>query len=351
MPYKNVEEGKIKKREYYYKHKEELKKRFKLNYEKNREKRILKQKKYYVDNSKKCNERTNKYYHLHKKEISEKNKQITQDSSLREIKNEKIRKHNNLPEIKKRINENRRKNRLENPEKIRKQKKEWATKYYSNPENKRKKALQEKRWVTNNRNKIILRQSKPIAKLHKKLCDLRYYQNNKNKWNQRSKDLANGKIITPKVLEINNNLEEIKDLYFNKNWDTKTIAIHLKTNQLIILAVLRRNGLPVKPKAFHNQKFIECSNGLMVKSNSERRIVEILLQKNIPFEYEKPIKYANTTYFPDFYFPNQNVLVEYAGLMDKEWYAKQIEKKKMAYKELNLNAIFITKPEQIKVII
>lgn len=46
MPYKNVEEGKIKKREYYYKHKEELKKRFKLNYEKNREKRILKQKKY-----------------------------------------------------------------------------------------------------------------------------------------------------------------------------------------------------------------------------------------------------------------------------------------------------------------
>ena len=177
--------------------------------------------------------------------------------------------------------------------------------------------------------------------------DKQYYENNKTKWTLRSKKMIAGKIPTKSVLELEKSLPLIKELYYNKNYDALSIAKHFKTSQSIVLAVLRRNNLSVKPKAFHNQACLECSNGLMVKSNSERRIVEFLLNMGVSFVYEKPIKYGKTTFFPDFYIPEKDVFVEFAGLMGIAWYEAQLEKKKLAMAELNKNYIIITKPEQI----
>jgi hypothetical protein len=161
------------------------------------------------------------------------------------------------------------------------------------------------------------------------------------------KKYVRGKINTKKILEIEQSLSFIKELYYEQNLDVTSIAKKLDTSNAVILAVLRRNNLFVKPKAFHNQKCLECSNGLMVKSNSERRIVELLLQSQVSFVYEQPVKYGDTTYYPDFYFPENDLYVEYAGLMDKRWYVAQLEKKKYAMVDLNKNYVIITKPEQI----
>lgn len=166
---------------------------------------------------------------------------------------------------------------------------------------------------------------------------------------QRAKDLGKkyrlGELITPRILEIEKSLSLIKELYLEENYDASSIAKKFNTSNSVIFAVLRRNNIPIKPKIFCNKRVIPCSNGLLVKSNSERVIVEILLQKGIDFVYEPHLQ--NIRFIPDFFLPEKDLFVEFAGLTDKGWYNEQLEKKKKAYQEQNINVAFITKPEQI----
>jgi hypothetical protein len=177
--------------------------------------------------------------------------------------------------------------------------------------------------------------------------DRAYRMTRKDKDHQYKKDYAKGMIITPKILLIEKSLPLIKELYFGRRWDAKSISSKLSCTKDVIIAVLRKNNLPVKQKQFSPKRYLFCSNGLLVRSNPERIIIEYLIENNVEFIYERPIPYKETTYYPDFYLPEKDLYVEYAGLTDKGWYNKQLEKKKQSYQELNINATFITRPEQI----
>jgi len=187
----------------------------------------------------------------------------------------------------------------------------------------------------------------PRNKLKDKNRNIVRYSIHKKEWQDRDKKYRFGEIITPSVIKAEKKLSFIKKMYAKRNYDTKSIAKKIGVTQNTIFAVLRKNNIPIKPKAFHNQKLLPCSNGLLVRSNGERIIVEYLIAKRINFEYELPIKYGHKTYHPDFYIAEKDLYVEFAGLFNVAWYKEQLEKKKRAYKELNMNAIFITKPEQI----
>jgi hypothetical protein len=251
--------------------------------------------------------------------------------------------------------------------------------YRASPENKKKRKLAYIEYRAKNRDKLnehnrLWRQKPEVKEANRKYMRVyeqkpeckeqkrNYRIKNKEKicehnrlWRQkpenkrRAKDFGQkyrlGEIITPRILEIEKSLSLIREMYIEKNYDTNNIAKKFHTSSSVILAVLRRNNIPIKPKIFCNKRAIPCSNGLLVKSNSERIIVEILLQKNIPFIYEPNL--PTIRFIPDFYIPEKDLYVEYAGLTDKDWYNEQLEKKKETYEKLNINAVFINKPEQI----
>lgn len=204
-----------------------------------------------------------------------------------------------------------------------------------------------------NREEVLLKQKRHCnqPEVKKIISKRRKTYREKPKHKKMQKDFQRkyrlGEIITSRILEIEKSFSFIRELYLEKDYDASSIAKKFKTSNSVILAVLRRNSISIKPKIFCNKRAIPCSNGLLVKSNSERVIVETLLQKGIDFVYEQPLPYKDTIYYPDFYLPDRDLFVEFAGLTDKKWYVEQLEKKRKAYQDLQKNVSFITKPEQI----
>ena len=224
-------------------------------------------------------------------------------------------------------------------------KKEYSKKYYyENFIKIRPRRLAYRKEHSNRHNELErLRRLRPDVKEQEK----NYRIKKKVIQKQYSKDYINGRIVTPKILLLEKSLPLIKKLYYEQGWDAKSIADKLSCTKDVIIAVLRRNNLPVKQKQFSPKRYLPCSNGLLVRSNPERIIVEFLINNNVEFVYEQPLPYKDTIYYPDFYLPDRNLFVEFAGLTDKKWYVKQLEKKRRAYRDLQKNVSFITKPEQI----
>ena len=163
---------------------------------------------------------------------------------------------------------------------------------------------------------------------------------------------CNGEMATKRILEIEKNLDLIKEIYSGRNVDAQGVAEILGTSGSVVLAVLRRNGVPIKSKAFSSKKCVVCSNGLKVRSNFERSVAEWLINQNLTFVYEPLIRYGENNWLhPDFYVEDKNLYVECAGLMDKEWYRRSIERKKNIYSELNLSVAFIDSPSKISEVV
>jgi hypothetical protein len=263
---------------------------------------------------------------------------------------------NNYQKNKDKINQQKRERR-KRPE-IKQKEKEYSRKYYARPEVKERTKKYLAIPEVKERRKELGRQyqQNPLAKekvriylaipevKEKRRENARQY-NQRRKVKIQHKKYCNFEIITPSIKKIKQKLPLIKRLYLKENHSATSIAKKLKTSPNLIIGLLRKNNIPIKPKIFCNKRAIPCSNGLLVKSNSERAIVEILLQRNIPFVYEPHLQ--NIRFVPDFFLPVQDLFVEFAGLTDKKWYNEQLAKKKEVYTEINLNAIFITKPEQI----
>jgi hypothetical protein len=153
-----------------------------------------------------------------------------------------------------------------------------------------------------------------------------------------------GELITPAIQKLMQNKEQIIKEY-QQGKDSIELGKENGVNHMTILAFLRNQKIQIKEKKFC--KNINCSNGLRVRSYAEKRIVNILLDKSIKFVYGKSIKYKDTIFFPDFYFPEQDLYVEYAGLLGIETYETQLEKKRLAMRELNKKYVIITDPTQI----
>jgi hypothetical protein len=225
------------------------------------------------------------------------------------------------------------------------EKKKYSNEYYYNNRDKikPKKAVYRKKYAPRHNELERLRRLRPDVKQKEKI----YRQGRTLIMKDYHKDYSQGIISTKKILEIEKSLPLIKELYYEEGWDAKSIGDRLSCTNAIIIAVLRKNNLLVKQKQFSRKRYLPCSNGLLVRSNAERLIVETLLQRGISFVYEQPIPYKDTTYYPDFYIPDRDLFVEYAGLTDKSWYVEKLEKKRLAYQDLQKNVLFITKPEQI----
>ena len=202
-------------------------------------------------------------------------------------------------------------------------------------------------WKKNNRKRC-----NELNRLRRLRTDVKKQEKNyrkkiRNKSRKYLKNYRLGKIMTPTIIKVEKKLSTLKNLYYKKGWDAKSISEHFGCSKDTIIAVLNKNNLPIKQKKYTARKKIVCSNGLIVRSNPERIIVEILLRKNISFEYEPLLEHKNFRFKPDFHLPEKDVYIEYAGLTDKKWYNKQLEKKKQVMNKLEKNYSVITNPEQI----
>ena len=182
---------------------------------------------------------------------------------------------------------------------------------------------------------------KAYAKKYKELFPERKAESDK----KYHKEYRVGKRITPTIKRLFEYKDEIIYEYVNQGKDSVELAKKYFTSPDCIIALLKHLNISIKERKFG--KSVLCKNGLKVKSYAEKRIIDILLDKSIKFIYGKSIKYKDKMFFPDFYFPEKDLYVEYAGLLGIETYEEQLERKKQAMQELDKKYIIITKPEQI----
>jgi DNA helicase-4 len=85
-----------------------------------------------------------------------------------------------------------------------------------------------------------------------------------------------------------------------------------------------------------------------MKSKGEIAIANVLKKYNIEYEYEHPMlikeKKKNDAeklriWYPDFWLPQYNIIIEYFGMMSNSTYKKGKEDKIKAYKSLNIDCI------------
>jgi organic radical activating enzyme len=87
-------------------------------------------------------------------------------------------------------------------------------------------------------------------------------------------------------------------------------------------------------------------NGQIVQSIQEYKIARKLLSANINFETQKQLEYCNVnnkvcTKFVDFYLPDYNLYIEYAGLMGLNYYKHQVTFKKNLYNQKNIKYLYL----------
>ncbi len=68
----------------------------------------------------------------------------------------------------------------------------------------------------------------------------------------------------------------------------------------------------------HGEGTIPAPGGIQVRSKAERTVVEELVRRNEPFEYERQVIWADFPFRPDFYLPRRGLFLEYLGLWNHE---------------------------------
>lgn len=109
---------------------------------------------------------------------------------------------------------------------------------------------------------------------------------------------------------------------------------------------------PGENKLYHKDKSIpepgktiRCTDGTMVRSNAERRIVNKLVENGIKFEYEQMVGWADSYFEPDFFFPDYGLYAEYWGMMHheneniRENYRKQMDWKKQQFSKYGFSLL------------
>ncbi len=86
---------------------------------------------------------------------------------------------------------------------------------------------------------------------------------------------------------------------------------------------------------------VSTNSGIKVRSQYEKRFVQILNKKNIEYQYEPLILLDGKQYRPDFYLPEYNLFVEICGFGHMPFYSDRVEHKRQIYQKHNLQALFI----------
>lgn len=86
-----------------------------------------------------------------------------------------------------------------------------------------------------------------------------------------------------------------------------------------------------------------AKNGKKVRSITEKRILDFLINKKLKVEYEAVVKIAGYSITTDFFLPDYWVFIEHFGV-DSEEYKKTAEKKKVRYE--NMKFIYTEKKDE-----
>ena len=83
------------------------------------------------------------------------------------------------------------------------------------------------------------------------------------------------------------------------------------------------------------------------RSDGERMIAEFLHSENIHFVYEFPMGLLDEQnqvrlWYPDFWLPGLNVIIEYLGMKGKPEYEKAVRRKTKLFRYLRIDFILIT---------
>jgi hypothetical protein len=309
--------GKEYHKQYYLKNREKLRNKQKARYVINRQKILLQMKEH--SRIPEVNERKKKYHKQycieHEQELKEKKKRYLQRPDVKQKRKESITKYYSRPEIKKR-------------------KREYDLEYYSRPTirertKKYNKEYQAREYVTQ---KEKLRSQTP------------HYIETKRQYKQK---YNLGLVFTPTLKKAQKRIRTIRMLYAQR-MDAYSIAKALGFSRTTITAILKANNILLRPRRYAGRKRdIVCLNGTKVRSYPEKIIADTLFKNKIPFVYEKKILCENTRFYPDFYIPDRDLYIEYAGLAGIPKYDLQLERKKLAMKKLKMNYLIMTKPEQI----
>lgn len=93
----------------------------------------------------------------------------------------------------------------------------------------------------------------------------------------------------------------------------------------------------------------EVTNNPKYKSYSEEIVGDAIDNAGIRFNYEKGVFVVDNSnderqirlWYPDFYLPELNMILEYVGMPDNEEYMKGIAKKKRVYDDMDLSVVWI----------
>ena len=107
-----------------------------------------------------------------------------------------------------------------------------------------------------------------------------------------------------------------------------------------------------KPRRFQERKFQPRRfqpprPPLNLKSHGERQIAGFLKEERIHFLYEYPLAITDEDrkvriWYPDFWLPELNIIIEYMGMKGKGDYDRANERKKKVYNALKIDFIEIT---------
>lgn len=122
-----------------------------------------------------------------------------------------------------------------------------------------------------------------------------------------------------------------------------TINTSLFSFRAVPVELLRRDSW------YEEGKVHKALTGDMVRSKSEVIIANMLHQKDIPFEYERPL-YADdsTMYLPDFTinWKGETYYWEHLGMLDDESYAQKWNKKEQWYKDYGFHQQLIVSKDE-----
>lgn len=98
---------------------------------------------------------------------------------------------------------------------------------------------------------------------------------------------------------------------------------------------------PFEPNPFYPEHAVyTTSSGIVTRSKSEKIIAERLDKWKITYQYEKPLKLGNMTYYPDFTIMTTSgeiIYWEHMGLMDNEEYFIKNCRKLREYRKYGIN--------------
>ena len=83
------------------------------------------------------------------------------------------------------------------------------------------------------------------------------------------------------------------------------------------------------------------------RSDGERMIAEFLSQEKIHFVHEYPVALVDEQnqvriWYPDFFLPKLNIVIEYLGMKGKPDYEKSVRRKTKLFQHLKMDFIYIT---------